>query len=625
MVFHLQQSFVDKNKFVKRNIAVELEALAINVDEYVIPENKELFHEFLRSHVNKFTQNIYHSKDNTFKSLAEIRKNPDIVILSGDKDSSTVILNKTDYVDKVESMIQEGIDNGKYEITTDKTYRDLKNFQSFLYNNFKDHEHYQKMRPVSNQPGRFLATAKTHKFNSFDDITIPNIKLRPIIDQTNTFSHAAAKIVSNYLQPLASNEYVINNTLIFPELVKNVPINDDEEDISYDIESLFTSIPVQNTINYICDEIYTHKKLKPFCAKRLHFKRLLERLTKECVFSVNGRLIKQIDGCPMGGSISVVMAGIFMAKMERDIVDPIKPIFYKRYVDDTYVRRKKGVPDNLFHALNNYHPNIKLTLDEKPKHFLDTVVTIVDGNIQTEVHVKDNKYPVFWSSKVPKRYKRNAINGDLHRASKISSNFHAELDRIRKKFADAGYPKKFIESVIRDFNKPFDPNSDLIIPTWLFDDRKFVSIKVPYCPQNEEISQKFIENLILFTGDKYRFNINWSTRKIQSLFPLKDRVQHLSCVIYEGCCSCGKKYVGETERNADERWSEHNKPSKKSEPAKHLLSNPRHQFEWITITSASNNHLRRKILEAYFIAKYKPSLNDQVESRELLLFRNGIT
>ena len=65
------------------------------------------------------------------------------------------------------------------------------------------------------------------------------------------------------------------------------------------------------------------------------------RLTKGSVFSVNGRLIKQIDGCPIGGTISVVMSGIYMAKMERDVVNPKNPIFYKQYVDDTYVQRKK--------------------------------------------------------------------------------------------------------------------------------------------------------------------------------------------------------------------------------------------------------------------------------------------
>ena len=63
----------------------------------------------------------------------------------------------------------------------------------------------------------------------------------------------------------------------------------------------------------------------------------LLKLTKECVFSVNNRLIKQIDGCPMGGPISAVFSDIYVSKMEEDIVTPMKPHFYKRYVDDTYI------------------------------------------------------------------------------------------------------------------------------------------------------------------------------------------------------------------------------------------------------------------------------------------------
>ena len=40
--------------------------------------------------------------------------------------------------------------------------------------------------------------------------------------------------------------------------------------------------------------------------------------------------------------------------MENDVVAPIKPLFYKRYVDDTYVRRKKNTKDELFEKLNTY-------------------------------------------------------------------------------------------------------------------------------------------------------------------------------------------------------------------------------------------------------------------------------
>ena len=77
--------------------------------------------------------------------------------------------------------------------------------------------------------------------------------------------------------------------------------------------------------------------------KKSFFKKLLIKLTKECTFSVNNRLIKQIDGCPMGGPISVVFADIYMCKMEDDVVTPLKPIFYKRYVDDTYTLEEKRI------------------------------------------------------------------------------------------------------------------------------------------------------------------------------------------------------------------------------------------------------------------------------------------
>ena len=215
----LSHCFVDKNTFIKRNIAG-----CVNTDV------KEDFHEFLRGHIDKFTQNIYHSKDNTVKSLKDIRNNKNIVILSGDKDSSVVIMNKIDYINKVDDMINEGITNGKYEKTIDNTHKDLHNFQSFLQYNFSKHKDYSKLRPVSNQPARLFATAKTHTFFDFnDDITVDNIKLRPIVDQTNTHAHTASKIITDYLQPLAQNEYVINNTLIFADLIKADKLHGNEE------------------------------------------------------------------------------------------------------------------------------------------------------------------------------------------------------------------------------------------------------------------------------------------------------------------------------------------------------------------------------------------------------------
>ena len=44
---------------------------------------------------------------------------------------------------------------------------------------------------------------------------------------------------------------------------------------------------------------------------------------------------------------------------------------------------------------------------------------------------------------------------------------------------------------------------------------------------------------------------------MQSLFNNKDKVQHLSCVIYKGVCSCGADDIGETISNVKIRCNEH--------------------------------------------------------------------
>ena len=51
------------------------------------------------------------------------------------------------------------------------------------------------------------------------------------------------------------------------------------------------------------------------------------------------RKLKQVDGCTMGGPLSVTFSDIYMVKMENDVVIPSKPIFYRRFVDDIYSRR----------------------------------------------------------------------------------------------------------------------------------------------------------------------------------------------------------------------------------------------------------------------------------------------
>ena len=100
-----------------------------------------------------------------------------------------------------------------------------------------------------------------------------------------------------------------------------------EEYVSCDVDSSFTNIPVQETIDYSIHEIYTEKKLPQICSKTI-FSRLLLKVTTDCLSQLNQKLYKQTEGFSMGGPLSVTLADIHMIRTENDVVKPLKSLFY---------------------------------------------------------------------------------------------------------------------------------------------------------------------------------------------------------------------------------------------------------------------------------------------------------
>ena len=82
-----------------------------------------------------------------------------------------------------------------------------------------------------------------------------------------------------------------------------------------------------------------------------------------------------------------------MDKMKRDVVIPLKPKFYKWFVDDIYRRRKRNEPDELFDKMNSYHPNIKLTIQISLQKFLDTKIFRTSNQARCFMYQTENKQP----------------------------------------------------------------------------------------------------------------------------------------------------------------------------------------------------------------------------------------
>ena len=93
---------------------------------------------------------------------------------------------------------------------------------------------------------------------------------------------------------------------------------------------------------------------------------------------------------------------------------------------------------------------------------------------------------------------------------------------------------------------------EYIIPPNFFEIAKeSILVEFPYWPQNELVAKQFLSKFHQFTNQKFQVTIKWITKKVKSLFSLKDKNPYPTCQIYKGTCVCDEIYIGETIRNAD--------------------------------------------------------------------------
>ena len=81
---------------------------------------------------------------------------------------------------------------------------------------------------------------------------------------------------------------------------------------SLDVDSLFTNIPLEETID-ICTNTLFENMEKVEGLSKIEFKELLSLATKESYFIFNGKHYKQVDGVAMGSPLGPTFANVFLA------------------------------------------------------------------------------------------------------------------------------------------------------------------------------------------------------------------------------------------------------------------------------------------------------------------------
>ena len=139
---------------------------------------------------------------------------------------------------------------------------------------------------------------------------------------------------------------------------------------------------------------------------------------------------------------------------------------------------------------------------------------------------------------------------------------------------------RYIETTALMFKlRILETNSwEILIPAYFYEERKKIVIRPLIVHWTRNKFKSSSHELNNFIADRYIFVIVWSTKKIRQIFRLKDKKFQFSHVVYQGTCSCGETYIGETSRNLKTRTTQHENPRHNSEPAKHLKECPNHKF-----------------------------------------------
>ncbi|CAF2144860.1 unnamed protein product [Rotaria magnacalcarata] len=570
----------------------------------------------LRSISDRFKRNAIKElksyKNNHKEYLSSLRKlaqDKSIYITRPDKGKGVVILDRNEYIKKMHEILN---DSSTFKtINHDPTLKKENKLKRILCKmkkrGFLSENELKQVTPCGSHCARLYGLPKVHK---------TGIPLRPVISSIGSYNYRLAKLLAAKLQPLRKNKYILKDTFDFIESIKKLnPTLLKHRMVSFDVTSLFTKVPLSYTINLILDKMYGPEHYCPkfikvksdWCSKCLNrhdMKTLLDIATSDTHFSFNNLHYQQHNGVAMGSPLAPVLADIFMIHLENKLMDKLKKagvLWYKRYVDDTFVIiRKKAKINNIKKILNSLHKDIQFTSVQEQNNelsFLDVLVRRNNKRFETSVYRKPTYTNLLlkWSSFVPKSYKISAISCMVYRAIHISSSFtimHKEFEFIRDITKLNGYPKYFVECQIRHtLNRYIEKQSILN-----------KDIKTKHLEQKQDNKETHIDRIVVNVPyaekatRQFSKEINKLAKKVKPtsqiiivprpppavkhIFKNKDEIPKnlKSHVVYQlSCNTCSEKYIGKTVRQASRRLKEHGAPQTITtiEPSQYLRRSER--------------------------------------------------
>ena len=201
-----------------------------------------------RAKINQFLLNwrppIPNLTKEKFKALKQLQQDKTITILKSDKSNAAVVMDKNDYEEKMLMLLA---DNKTYE-RTDSKVNPLKSIEKelnkLLWQLVKKEKItrlvYSMLKCIKGVTPKIYGLPKVHK------VSLP---LRPFIAFVGSPTYNLFKFLINVLSPLLKQTYSVKNSAQFVNIVNDLRCNNLHCFVSFDVISLFPSIPTSDVLN----------------------------------------------------------------------------------------------------------------------------------------------------------------------------------------------------------------------------------------------------------------------------------------------------------------------------------------------------------------------------------------
>ena len=262
-------------------------------------------------------------------------------------------MNKIDYHGKMDALVndKQSYEELKRDAATPTLQRILNSkILTLKKTDAIDTQRYYRLRSSVPQPPKLYGLPKLHK---------PGFPMRPIVSFCGSPTYQLSKYLTTILQPLTDKSRPkLQSTEDFIDAMKTTQIPDDYKLVSFDVKSLFTSIPLQLALQ--CTETAIRQSTATLPLPTEDIMDLLNLCLASTYFQYNGKHYKQLYGTAIGSPVSVVVTEIVMQNIEERALTTCRQTIplWLRYVDDTFTAVHKDEIDEFHDHLNEQNADI---------------------------------------------------------------------------------------------------------------------------------------------------------------------------------------------------------------------------------------------------------------------------